>query len=339
MRPLLVCSLEPGAGKTALCVGLARRFWKDGLRVGYLKTVGAGGASDGDASFVKDVLDLPYPLSTLAPVGAHSHAASPVQRLKHAYAHVASHSDMVVLEAGENLTAGTHLGLGAPDVATALEGGALLVLRYRAEMLDLAEAAARTFGDRLIGVVINAVTPSQMARARESVAPALEAEGVRVLGVVPQDRVLLAVTVREMAKRLKARIICGEEGLDELVERLMIGAMSVDGASVYFRKHPNKAVITGGDRPDVQLAALATPTRCLVLTGGFAVDPRVVARAKVTGVPVLVTERDTLSAVEAANELFHSSRFAQKAKLARLESLVSDNVDSAAVRALLEAAV
>jgi BioD-like phosphotransacetylase family protein len=221
-------------------------------------------------------------------------------------------------------------------VAASLDAKALLVLRYKVDLLDGAVAAAQALDHSLAGVIVNAVPPSQLAKARGSLAQSLESEGVRVLGIVPQDRVLLGVTVREMAQRLRAKVACAEESLDELVERLMIGAMSVEGALVYFRKHPNKAVVTGGDRPDVQLAALATPTRCLVLTGGFEVDPRVLARARTTGVPVLVTERDTLAAVEAVHDLFNNSRFHQKAKLDRLESLVADHVDAKGLRQVLE---
>lgn len=49
-----------------------------------------------------------------------------------------------------------------------------------------------------------------------------------------------------------------------MVEHLMIGAMDVDSALTYFRRKPNKAVITGGDRPDIQLAALETSTKCTI---------------------------------------------------------------------------
>ena len=37
---------------------------------------------------------------------------------------------------------------------------------------------------------------------------------------------------------------------------MLVGAMSVESALSYFRRKPNKAVITGGDRADIQLAAL-----------------------------------------------------------------------------------
>ena len=47
----------------------------------------------------------------------------------------------------------------------------------------------------------------------------------------------------------------------------MLGAMVVDSGLDYFGRKSNKAAIIQQDRPDMQLAALETPTSCLVLSG------------------------------------------------------------------------
>ena len=49
----------------------------------------------------------------------------------------------------------------------------------------------------------------------------------------------------------------------------MLGAMGAELALKFFRTKPDKIVITGGDRADIQLAALETDTKCLVLTGNL----------------------------------------------------------------------
>ena len=59
------------------------------------------------------------------------------------------------------------------------------------------------------------------------------------------------------------------EERQELIENFSIGAMNVEQALTYFRRIPRKAVITGGDRADIQLAALETDTVALVLTGNL----------------------------------------------------------------------
>ena len=54
--------------------------------------------------------------------------------------------------------------------------------------------------------------------------------------------------------------MCGQEHGDRLVETYMIGAMSPEHALRYFQITPNKVVIVGGDRAEVILTALDTPT-------------------------------------------------------------------------------
>jgi BioD-like phosphotransacetylase family protein len=110
---------------------------------------------------------------------------------------------------------------------------------------------------------------------------------------------------------------------------MLVGAMSVESALTYFRRKPNKAVITGGDRADIQLAALETSTRSLVLTGNLYPNPVVLNRAEELGVPVLLTSLDTLSAVEIIERYFDRSRFQQPQKIERFTALLNEHFDFA----------
>jgi BioD-like phosphotransacetylase family protein len=77
----------------------------------------------------------------------------------------------------------------------------------------------------------------------------------------------------------------------------MVGAMNVEGALKHFRAQANKAVITGGDRADIQLAALETPTKVLILTGGLYPDSSVISAAQERNVPMMVVADDTMTVV------------------------------------------
>ncbi|MBC7106242.1 MAG: hypothetical protein H5T97_09900, partial [Firmicutes bacterium] len=74
--------------------------------------------------------------------------------------------------------------------------------------------------------------------------------------------------------------------------------MTIESALGYFRRAANKAVVTGGDRAEIALAALETSTSVLILTGGLYPDVRVVARAEERGVPVILVYYDTFTTVE-----------------------------------------
>ena len=69
---------------------------------------------------------------------------------------------------------------------------------------------------------------------------------------------------------------------------LTVGAMTADAALSRFRRSSNKAVITGGDRTDIQLAALETSTTCLILTGNLRPSPLVIKQAEEFGIAVHV---------------------------------------------------
>ena len=74
MATIYVTSTETFSGKSALCVGLGKRFLRDGFTVGYMKPVSTvarkvkGRVIDEDAEFIKQTLNLPDSLETIAPV-------------------------------------------------------------------------------------------------------------------------------------------------------------------------------------------------------------------------------------------------------------------------------
>ena len=101
--------------------------------------------------------------------------------------------------------------------------------------------------------------------------------GLEALG---EGRYLRVQVGREALPELLAQ----PEKRDELIEHLVVGAMSVEQALPRIRRIPGtKAVITGGDRADMQLVALETATKCLVLTGHLRPVPEVLRRAEEVG--------------------------------------------------------
>ena len=110
------------------------------------------------------------------------------------------------------------------------------------------------------------------------------------------------------------------------MENLIVGAMGADSALAYFRRGPKKAVITGGDRPDIQLTAMETSTRCLILTGNIRPGPQIISRAEERGVPIVLTRHDTMTAIERIEGFFGKTRFYQDKKVKRFEGLLGEHM-------------
>jgi BioD-like phosphotransacetylase family protein len=100
---------------------------------------------------------------------------------------------------------------------------------------------------------------------------------------------------------------------------------------MYMRRVSRKAIITGGDRADIQLAALSTDTSCLVLTGGLYPPKPVIAKAYEVGVPVLVTRHNTMEAAEMIEHLIARIDPGDSSKIDRIAQVVKQYVDLDAV--------
>jgi BioD-like phosphotransacetylase family protein len=343
-KSIYVTSTQHFSGKSALCVGLLRRFRHDGLAVGYMKPVSTTARIVGervieeDTQFIKSTFDLSDSLDTMVPViltdkrlaevlaGDEQDFAAVVQS---AYDKIARDKDIVVLEGGGNLREGWIVNLAPPHVSDLLGAGELVVVPYRNDLQlvdDLITARVR-LGDSLLGGLVNSVPKHRLDFVDSQVKPFVERHGVPIFAILPRERVLLSTSVEELREGLGGELLCGHDAVEELVEHLMIGAMSSDSALTYFRRKPNKAVITGGDRSDIQLAALETSTKCLILTGNLRPSPLIIGRAEELGIPIILTRQDTITVVEIIEAFFGKTRFHQEKKVEHFERLLGERMD------------
>ncbi|MBU2608389.1 MAG: AAA domain-containing protein, partial [Chloroflexi bacterium] len=113
----------------------------------------------------------------------------------------------------------------------------------------------------------------------------------------------------------------------ELVENIMLGAMVVGSGVDYFERKTNKAAVIRGERPDMQLAALETSTRCLVSTGAADPSEVVMHRAEEKEVPVIIARESTGAVVEAIEAAMSQARFRQKKKLPIITGMIKEALD------------
>jgi BioD-like phosphotransacetylase family protein len=85
------------------------------------------------------------------------------------------------------------------------------------------------------------------------------------------------------------------------------------------------AVITGGDRTDLQLAALETSTNCLILTGRVPPQSLILSRAEDLEIPILSVELDTLTTVEIVDRTFGSVRLQEPIKVQCIQQLIQEH--------------
>lgn len=309
MTALYVTSLAKGAGRTTICSGIASHLLSSGKKVGFFKpiTTGEKEDSDSDALFMKQVLSLDEPLDDISPVirGQDSMAGE----VRKAYDKISSGKDVVIVE-----------GVGERDIIEALDAKVIIVEDYSKESKTKLGNACQDLEGYLLGVVLNKVPSSRLDSV--STDPQFSEAGITILGVLPEDRLLFTLSVGELAEYLQGEILGGAEKSGELVENFMLGAMTVDPGPEYFGRKANKAVVVKGERPDMQMAALETSTRCLILSGGAAPIPAVQYKAKDKNIPLIVVKSDTMATVMAIEEALDKTRFNQVKKLTKLTEIM-----------------
>ena len=350
---LLVTSTEESTGKTAVALALAKAAQERGERVGYMKPKGTrlqssvGKTLDEDPLLAREVLDIDSQPHEMEPVVYSSTFIQEAirgredpealrERITEEFEALAEDSDRMILEGGGSLTTGGIVGLTDRDIAELLDATVVLVVPY-AQPSDIDEvlAAAEYLGDRLGGVLFNAVSDAAFDGLASDVVPFLEGRGVRVFGTVPRDRDLAGVTVAELASELGADVLTSEAPTDGLLERFVVGAMTAGEALGQLRRVRDAALITGGDRTDVVTAALeASGIECLLLTGGFRPPEAVLGRAEAADVPVLLVGADTKTTLDRAEKVIRSGRTRDTHTVERMGELLRDYAD---IDAMLEA--
>ena len=345
MKSLYITSVEEYSGKTAICLALGKLYQERGLIVGYLKPFSlhpwkiGDKIADEDAAFVIDILGVHAKPWEMAPVVVTKEILVDyitrkdkidfMPQVLEAVKSLEKKKDLLLLEGGGSLREGHAMNLPTSRVAKELGSAILVVVKYcdNTCLLDDVLSAKFRLPDSLTGVVINRVPEHAMEFVKNVAVPFLEREGVPILGVLPNDRELAALSVGEIIKVLDAEVLTSCRKEDSLVEALMVGAMTEDSAIRRFRKQHNKAVITGGDRTDIQLAAMETSTTCLILTGNLHPNNLIIKQAENMCVPILLVPGNTMETVEALDRIFGKTRLGQKEKLDKFLIYVKENID------------
>lgn len=345
MRSVLVSSTELYAGKSALCLALAMKLKENGLRVGYMKPVGNlvvdldGVLVDDDAATMKKMLGLEESLDELSPILFTHQLLEDVlegkdkqlaPKLEKTFRQVSKDKDVMILESAGDISGSSVLGLSDSEVARLTGSRILLVTKYCDEFtVDRITTYLKLLSDekQMLGIVFNNTSAERMSFVREKVVPYFDRKCVPVLGIIPKNRALQTVSAREIAEGLNGQVLAGKDNLDVAVEGIVVGAMEPDSAIKVFRRKRNRAVITGGDRADLQMAALEAHLPVIILTGNLYPAPPVLGRAEELGVPVVLVPDDTITTIDRMETLMKQVRVRNMRKADLMKGMFDEYVD------------
>ena len=321
MSLLIIASDRPGAGKTATALALARISTENGGTISAFKPFSHGDQDPDQAVFSE--LANPAPDGWPIQIGDSGPTRDDIASAAHPLSIAAAGDNLAIVEILSEIDAG-----GLAELADAWDASVLLVAAYRRDLRasDL-EEWQYALGDRLAGVLVNGLTRYLGTEANERLLPSLSDAGIPLVGLVPEDRLMLSVTVDEIRSGLNGRYVVEEGDVNAPVEWFQVGAMSLDPGELRFGLYENNAVVVRGDRPDIQMSALNSSISCLVLTGGLEPIEYITYEAGEEEIPVMVVETDTDSTMLALNDITTGARMNNSLKVRRFAELLRTHAD------------
>jgi len=297
MKKIIITSLEKRAGKTTVALALAL---KANRKIGYFKPIGDNPLYkekkiiDYDTFLFKEVFGIDaWPREMC--LGLHH------SKILHFYPDVKKEfmkrmekisqgKELFIIEGGEYPWSGASLGLDVFSISKEIGGKIIFVVSgdyYN--ILDEISHIKNLGIENLKGVILNMID-----EFNEEIIEEIESKGVKFLGYLPKIKKLKGVKVRYIAEKLFAKVVAGENGLDNYVENVFIAALSAPE----IKRHPdfkkkNKLIITGGDRTDVIMACIEDGTSGIILTNNIVPSANILARANEKGIPLLSLRPDT----------------------------------------------
>ncbi|MGN7859428.1 phosphate acetyltransferase [Microbacterium sp. 22303] len=329
-KSILITSIEGHSGKSLVALGVIDALSRAAARVGVFRPVSR--ASDGSDDVLEMLLsrtEVGLDAAECIGVGYDALHADPdaaLGRILQRYRAVEAQCDAVVIlgsdytdvaapaELGVNARIAANLGapvllvLGGRDTAGHGERLGVTEARTPAQVGQLARLGMAELAQEravLSAIVVNRADGAQRDQIAAAVAAVLgerppSAEEVPVW-VIPEDRSLVAPSVRGVRTALDGRMVRGdEELLDREVLDVMIAGMSM--VNVLPRLIESSVVVVPADREEVLLATLLAQAAgtfpsiaAIVLNGPFALPEPIERLLDGLGprVPIIATDHGT----------------------------------------------
>jgi len=312
MKRILIVSTEQHAGKSLLALALGKSFQEQGMRTAYMKPISfevsyaTGEPVDRDADAIRSLLSLDDSLADIAPVPLEGSFLRETiesgdrgfrKRILDAFSRISHDRDIAIIEGRSYLGLGASAGLSDPDLAELLGSDILLITHYDGEeAIDRIMCALRMFeGPNIMGVVLKDVPMDRSFNMLSEVLVSfLASRGAEVLGIIPYNHDLQTVSSDEIVKRLGGRLLT-DATIEREIRHFAISAMGPEESLRLFRRTPDLAVITGGDRKEIHQAAFEVPSlRCLIVTGIHRPTREIIDLANQRQIPIILAGQNTM---------------------------------------------
>jgi BioD-like phosphotransacetylase family protein len=358
MKKLFIAATKQNDGKTTVALGLIFNLKDRFKNIGFIKPIGQrylveeGEKVDEDSVLIErlfESLGIRYRLKDMSPIAVErgfteKYILKPnkkglTSQIKKSFSRVARDKNLVVIEGTGHAGVGSVFDHCNASVAKLLGAKVILVssggIGRPIDEIVLNKSLFEKEGVQLLGVVINKVLPEKYQRINKLVRRGLARKGIRVLGVIPYLPLLSYPSIEQILDETDFKLLSGGEGLNNLVKKIVVGAMEPHNALNYLVD--GALLITPGDREDMILASLGcyfarsvvkeVHISGIVLTGNLVPHKTIMSMVEQTRIPILLAKHDTYGVASRIHDLMVKIRPKDKEKIDAVERIVSKHVD------------
>ncbi len=357
MKKLFIAATRQNDGKTTVALGLIYNLREKVKKIGFIKPIGQryleeeGKKIDEDSILIEsffESLGIKYALKDMSPIAVEKgfteqyinnpHKEELTRRIKESFDRIARDKDIVVIEGTGHAAVGSVFDHSNAFVAKLLGAGVILVssggIGRPIDEILLNKSLFEKEGIEILGVVINKVLPQKFSKIDKMLRMGLARKGIEVLGVIPYLPFLSYPSIRQIVEETGFKLLSGKEGLNNLVRKIVVGAMQPRNALNYLVE--GALLITSGDREDMVLASLGCcfsgsveniHISGIILTGNMIPCKKIMNMVEQVKIPVLLAGPDTYSVASYIHDLMVKIRPQDKQKIEAVEKLIKENVD------------
>ena len=316
-KAIYIVTTEPNSGKSIISLGLMQLLLGRTAKVGYFRPI-IDDVPEGKTDNHIDTV-LSYFNVDMKPEEAFAYTRSQVVQLKnldkddeivghiiHKYKTIEKKFDFVLVEgtdfSGEgaiiewdiNVLIAKNLGIPAVILAS----GKNKTLGELVGNLYMAYDSFKEKGVDVLLIVANKVQPENVSIVSEGLKEKLPNDVL--VGTIPVNPILGSPTLKEIAQELDAKILFGEDYINNQVGSFSVGAMQLRNYITHLKD--DSLVITPGDRADIILGALQANISTnypslsgIVLTGGLLPEESIIKLIEGLSdiIPILSVARGT----------------------------------------------
>lgn len=318
-KAIYIATTEPNSGKSIVSLGLMQLLLGKAAKVGYFRPIiddFEKGSMDGHIHTMITHFELDLEFKE-----AYAYTRSEVIKQKnldkddeilghiiHKYKAIEDRFDFILVEGTDFSGEGAIIewdinvlvakNLGIPTVIIA--SGTGKSLDELVSNLFMAYDSFKEKGVEVLLTVANKVEPKNVDNVIAGLQKKLPKKVL--VGVIPLNPILGNPTIKEISQELEAKVLFGEEFLNNQVGDFSVGAMQLRNYLTHLKK--DSIVITPGDRADIILGALQANISAnypnisgIVLTGGLLPEKSIVKLIKGLSdiVPILSVKGGTFS--------------------------------------------